>query len=601
LSKRLSKSTIAIFTIIAIAAVSLSIASDQYSNYSSSEILKISSSEVRSNSQIQAHDLANVLVNKMLGVSNNLQVLSHAPSVKNKDVQNAAVLFTAARQSTGNFSSSYFWVDKDGKLVWADTFSSNSTLAKRYVGDDRSFRDYYSVPKSTLRPYYSTVVDSVDGIPRMYVAYPIISNSQDGKPTFDGVIAAAFNLDTLGKFLQAQLSPGLQSSTGMIDRNGIILYSANETFIGKDIFGNQFQALLPADIKDTFDNVIRESLTGKPGAVDFTYRGNTSTIAYEPVLIQGNDFAILYVVAPHQLAGDVVSLIDQQRNFNIAVIGAVASVAISIAIVVLLWNKGLTKTVQQRTEELRNANESLQDSNKQLASANAQLEVNEKMQREFINIAAHELRTPTQAILGYSELFDMNQEGKEDAIKAIARNANRLERLTNDILDVTRIEGNSLSLSKESFDLSEVILTAIDDAKSQLSNGDINFVFAKPEQAVFVFADKTRINQVISNLLSNAIKFTRHGTITVKLDQSGDTAVISVIDSGSGIHPDMQARLFTKFASKSQTGTGLGLYISKSIIEAHGGMILGGNNKQDSGATFSFTLPLNTADKQSKV
>jgi len=230
----------------------------------------------------------------------------------------------------------------------------------------------------------------------------------------------------------------------------------------------------------------------------------------------------------------------------------------------------------------------LAESIKQLGTANEQLAVNEKMQREFINIAAHELRTPTQAILGYSELFDMRDEGKEEIIKAIARNANRLERLTNDILDVTRIEGNALSLSKEKFNLNEVILAAIDDTKSQLSNGDINFVYQQPTGPVIVLADKVRITQVISNLLGNSIKFTKHGTVTVSLEQSNGNATVAVRDTGTGIHPDMQSRLFSKFASKSQTGTGLGLYIPKNIIEAHGGQIRGENNAEN-GAMFTFT------------
>ncbi|TLY06684.1 MAG: HAMP domain-containing histidine kinase, partial [Thaumarchaeota archaeon] len=208
-----------------------------------------------------------------------------------------------------------------------------------------------------------------------------------------------------------------------------------------------------------------------------------------------------------------------------------------------------------------------------------------------INIAAHELRTPTQAIIGFSELFELRPEEREESMKAVARNATRLERLTNDILDVTKIEGKSLTLNKEKFNISEVVSAAVDDAKRQIANGDVRLIYQEPKE-ILVEGDKERITQVISNLLRNAIKFTKKGSIFVLSEEKGNEVVVSVVDSGSGIDPEIQPRLFTKFTSKSQTGTGLGLFISRSIIEAHGGKITGTNNKEGAGATFTFTLPL---------
>lgn len=224
--------------------------------------------------------------------------------------------------------------------------------------------------------------------------------------------------------------------------------------------------------------------------------------------------------------------------------------------------------------------------------------MNDKMQREFINIAAHELRTPTQAILGYSELFDMRPEERDEAMKAVARNAFRLQRLTNVILDVTRIEGNSLELSKETFNISDVIFAALEDAKRQVVNGGVKLVYLEPKD-IIVEADKARITQVVYDLLNNAIKFTKKGSISVKVVKTpGKKEVaVSVTDSGAGIHKDVQARLFTKFTSKSQTGTGLGLFISKSIVEAHDGKIMARNNDEGRGATFTLTLPIDLTDK----
>lgn len=237
---------------------------------------------------------------------------------------------------------------------------------------------------------------------------------------------------------------------------------------------------------------------------------------------------------------------------------------------------------------------------KQLASANEQLDEHDRLQQEFINVAAHELRTPVQPLLGIAELIsDKMEVEKADQVQVskqevdmLVRNARRLEKLTQNILNVTRIEGNKLVLNKEKFDLNIKIQNTINDMKAGLDkktkNIIINFTAGEP---IYVEADKTRIYEVIYNLLSNAIKFTQKGTIDISLMREGNFAKVAVKDSGKGIDPEVMPKLFTRFASKSESGTGLGLYISKSIIEAHGGKIWAENNKDGRGATLSFSLP----------
>jgi two-component system sensor histidine kinase VicK len=275
-----------------------------------------------------------------------------------------------------------------------------------------------------------------------------------------------------------------------------------------------------------------------------------------------------------------------------------------------------------------------------LRMANIKLEGNEKVMKEFINIAAHELRTPIQPLLGLSEVvrdrilnlakqlqsweqeevvYRQLQDDASPAIPArsdsnyrssslassieeiigmvdvVNRNAKRLEKLTSSLLDVSRIENNkSLGLSKENFNLVQKIRNVIYDIKS--SQGEkadaIEIVYHAPDEPIMIEADKTRIYEVVSNLLRNAIKFTDSGTITITSRLEGKNAIISIKDTGRSIDPELMPRLFTKFASKSETGTGLGLYLSKKIIEAHDGKIWAENNKDEKGATFAFTLPL---------
>ena len=224
------------------------------------------------------------------------------------------------------------------------------------------------------------------------------------------------------------------------------------------------------------------------------------------------------------------------------------------------------------------------------------LKVHDKMQKEFINVAAHELRTPVQPILGLSEVLlskKGNIEDYIDLVSAINRNAKRLQHLTEDILDVTRIESHTLILHKEEVDVCEKILNVIDDTKDQINDpGKLRVVFYQPKNPVYVSADKTRLYQVIANLLNNAIKFTKEGTISINVeDKENSQVTISVKDTGAGISPEIAPRLFTKFVTTSDAGTGLGLYLSKSIVDAHGGKMWAQNNPGKVGATFGFTFP----------
>ena len=227
-------------------------------------------------------------------------------------------------------------------------------------------------------------------------------------------------------------------------------------------------------------------------------------------------------------------------------------------------------------------------------AANEELRKAHEMQKEFIDIASHEMKTPTQAILGFTELVETHPEKSGEMIPAIKRNAERLQRLTNDILDVARIESQTLKLNKERVNIYDKIRNAIKDLENQIpSPSALRISFDCPKEPVYVHADKFRLYGVLTNLLNNAVKFTRKGIIvaTVNVKDKKDV-IVSVKDSGAGIHPEILPRLFTKFATKSDTGTGLGLFISKGIVEAHGGKIWAENNSDGRGTTFYFTLPL---------
>jgi len=281
----------------------------------------------------------------------------------------------------------------------------------------------------------------------------------------------------------------------------------------------------------------------------------------------------------------------------------------------------------------------------ELQKLNEQLEQKDQLKDEFINIAAHELRAPIQPIVGLSDVLRLRRlrtnrassigvetakrsSDEEQFLEAILRNAKRLQALSENILDITKIESRTLKLKKEKFNINEKIKNVIEDIKSK--DDEIAIIFEQKEDPIIVEADSIRIYQVISNLLNNALKSSRicidtgdnystdydkSSTITVltttkkfisNIYKNGNTGkssfsnnhndevIVSIKDRGIGIDPDIQDKLFSKFATKSDTGSGLGLYICKGIVEAHGGRIWAENNIDGKGATFYFSLPLNS-------
>jgi signal transduction histidine kinase len=531
-----------------------------------------------------------------------------------------------------------------------------------YKGINLGHRDYFQIPKQNGTLYTSTVIESNDNVSRIYISSPITRNnntelldpavnlpqSKNNSISFKGVVVASIAAKTLGSFLESQLHSKFNGEIGFLDRDGTIIYSPNQTFIGKDYFGAEFQSFLKTSLKDnaeTLNNILRKALVAESGVDEFSFENSTTTIAYQSVIVPGspgqeNRIGTLFITVPHTLAAGVTSLITTQNLVNFAIIFAIVSISIIVAIILIRWNQILKNVVDQKTSQLR-------DSILKLEKANEVLQSHDKMQKEFINVAAHELRTPTQAISGNLELIEMiylpsiletsiNQDeitrefenlvGNKDklaefrlAVLSTYRNSQRLEKLVNDILDTSRIESNSLDLHKESFNLNKKIENVIKDISNKTHkykepNNPIEIGFEPQQDPINVFADKIRIFEVLSNLLNNAIKFSNDKPITISARKvkknnkhftssdkenrdvrdikDADIVIVSVIDRGNGIDREILPLLFTKFATKSNQGTGLGLYIAKNIIEAHGGQIWAQDNADGKGTTFLFSLPL---------
>ena len=251
----------------------------------------------------------------------------------------------------------------------------------------------------------------------------------------------------------------------------------------------------------------------------------------------------------------------------------------------------------------------LRESNEMLSQQYEKVKESEKMKSEFINIAAHELRTPIQPILGVTDTMYSMVKDKEqrELLDIVTRNAKRLKRLSENLLDVTKIESQSLMLKKENLNLNILISEVLKEYVHKKSNKQmvkIVYDFKCKNDDIMVEGDRVRLAQVISNLVDNAIKFTplynNQQTIFVIVDRKKEEgkeeqAIVSIKDTGNGISKEVLSKLFSKFTtSDSSTGTGLGLYICKNIVEAHGGKIWATNNKKNGkegvGSTFTFSL-----------
>jgi signal transduction histidine kinase len=507
--------------------------------------------------------------------------------------------------------------------------ASNSSSARGSlapIGNDLSFRPWVREARDTFKPVFSEGFEHL-GEYRVIMTNPVIDRETKQYLGLVGVsIPTVPFFDHYGNVHDINS----QFLVALDQKNTLLAVGAEENLVGLDFFGGTVQDFINHD--PTLNKITTELLQGKAGSEVYDYGTGERLTTYQPIYVADRPTYFLQVVTPTDTIYSQIDPILTRESERLALFLAGPTGASAILIIfLLLWNSSLGKEVKKRTREL-------QESNRLLGVSNEQLSERDRMQNEFINIAAHEMRTPIQPILGLSDIILQRilniakqlQRKEEEVVyeqirdsssvptrsnsifrsslslsvdklipmvEIINRNAKRLEKLTNNLLDVTRFENNkSLDLSKEQFDIDSVIRDSIIDASQHIGKKNIKFSYVPVEdsQQVIIKADRTRIAQVLMNLLDNSINSSQEGiiSVTTAIDPDANSITVSVKDAGSGINPDILPRLFSKFATASEKGTGLGLYISKKIIEAHGGKIWAENNKDGKGATFSFTLTL---------
>lgn len=621
---KLPRRSYVLLAILIVCSGILSFFSYYYSSLAARQIVELASEDIRSNAKIQAHDLGSILSNALSSVATNLGILTTFQETVGGNIENP--ILDIVQQSSSGLFVQYLQLNRDGQTLWPNSSSTSSnytnfifsTVAEQVLDDfnnESRDSDNNNILQSSL--FLSNAIrEPATDKTYSLMLYPQIENSNYTDDSVSGiftreVMAALIGFDhdnnNRASMLNRQSSEVRQNIVLLADSENVILESNNNSLIGMPISHYFNQMTIPDSALDnksssseSFAAQVQASVqtdASEPLSLDGMLDGNKMSLISEPIYLGDKHVWTLYVLAPHLLTHDVNALFDLQNNFSSLMIILIGVIAFVIAMIILLWNKGLEEVVSQRTADLRKMNNFL-------LSANERLKVHDLMQKEFLNIASHEMKTPTQTILLHSNLLSISSALGHESIEAIIRNATRLQKLVNDILDITRIESKSLKLNKERLNLNEIIVPVLEEYSSQVDSGRLTIQY-EASCNIYAHGDKARITQVISNLLDNAIKFTKEGFISISTTPIDDDYVlVSITDTGPGIDSKVFPRIFDKFVTKSEHGIGLGLYISKSIIEAHGGKICAHNNKDvnknckfniyhpqmNEGSTFSFTL-----------
>jgi signal transduction histidine kinase len=555
-----------------------------------------------------------------------LELLAREPALQNGELgtQEASELL---KQAESDINSQITSIDTLGLLNSSNILANISPDEyRKYIGLDRSQTEYVQEVNRSWQPYISSGFTGALGRYIIAIGVPI-TNLETGRHV--GIITTApltiQFFERYGNILNINTQYILA-----VDRNGKYLTAAPPELVGKDFFGEEVQKLTKGnqDVYRLYENAVKFD---EPGSTVFDAGDGEHLATAYPVVYgsQGQIMTVILSTPTAAIYSEIENALFIQKLQTIIILTAATSATSALIFLILRRNAALERKIEKRTSELRTANEELRN--------------HDRIQKDFINIAAHELRTPIVPILNLSELLysdlllnsnvkgqqqqqeEEQQNEKLQMLQTILRNANRLLQLSEDILDVTRIESNTLKLRKERLNLDDIILNVVEDYRKQIKNDNVKLIYEPANSVTLIEADRRRLIQVISNLLNNAIKFTKEGTITVSAtiqrsdvdrrngrnegaaaEEEEEELIIAVKDTGSGIDPELMPRLFTKFATKSYQGTGLGLYISKCIVEAHGGRMWAENNNDHSdngkhqGATFYFTLPVLDMNEQTR-
>jgi signal transduction histidine kinase len=522
-----------------------------------------------------------------------------------------------------------FIVDKNNT---AAAFIVPKGQTEPFFGSDNiSIEDIVHNARTKLVPAFSNGFSGLDGKYRIAITYPILNRDTQ---EYIGCIVALIPTTQFFEHYGNVNDPNSEYLTSY-DRNGTYLSNPSQDLIGVNILDHKIQQLIKYN--NNFNDLISKViLNGQASQVIYNYGMGENLATGYPVLEQGKPTYFVFVdTSTSDIYSQINGVLFLERIEMFSLLAGTTAAITFLIVFLLKWSSSLDREVKRRTTELEKINS-------QLTSVNKQLEDNDKIQKQFINIAAHELRTPLQPIISYSALALKGQVNKNEAINTILKHADRLNTLTSDLLEIIRIENGKLPYKREKTDINQLILEIVSEKAKEndsilintrdsnnsnkpreVAEGHRIISYEQPgvqaqitieldlePEVQEMYVDRTRIAEVLSRIIDNAIDFTNKDKIKIethyllnnrKGTSTNDITEIKISDNGPGIPEDVLPSLFGKFVTKSiltkgsKWGSGLGLVISKAIIIAHKGEITAHNNDYG-GATITIVLPNDTTN-----
>ncbi len=454
-------------------------------------------------------------------------------------------------------------------------------IHKRERPGNKTISDVFERAKINRETYITNPLTLLEGGLGSFIWTPVY---KDGE--YKGMVLAIIKIsDISNRFLKNYASPGIY----MIDNHGTILYYNS----GKYPVGKNYLTMLN-DTNPPLRQILKEQINGTEGT-GYYFEENKSDkklIAYSPIRWRDQKWSIAVFSPESEVEAMIYSVYVKQVLFIGAAIGFILLGSISIIVLLSGWNKSLELEVAKKTSELKNSNELLQNANIKLTEL-------DKLKSYFLSMVSHELKTPLTAVKTSSEFLlesDPDPNTKKEILELIIKSIDRLTRMVNDLLDISRIESGRMKYKKEIVDLRYVINTAVESIKKEAQNKGLALKTDIPENLSKIQADKDKLIQVFLNLLSNALKFTnRNGYVEIKAIEFEKNIEVHVKDNGVGIPLEELDKIFDKFyqvdntSTRSYGGSGIGLAITKGIVEEHGGTIRV-ESKPGNGSDFIVTL-----------
>ncbi|WP_415282325.1 ATP-binding protein [Candidatus Nitrososphaera sp. FF02] len=468
-------------------------------------------------------------------------------------------------------------LDGQGVVAWA------SPDAPWQQGADLSGYGWAAQTESGLAPVFAGEIMPETGEYVLVLTLPVIQGG-----TYAGQLVEFVPAESITGYVQPRLDES--QILQIVDRDAVYVVHPDPAMVKQSFHSEEGQAAVESseELNGLVERVV-EQQAARSGSAVYRVEGEELFTVAASVPVGGATAYYMLVTSPATLFSDDINAVLATQRIQAFSILAGTSVSVIILAVFVNRTVSLDREVRRRTSELEASNRTVTQQKAELERANEELKKLDNMKDEFLNVAAHELRTPITPILMAADALGESL-GKRPDVRMLVRNAKKLEQLVQNVLDLARIDNNSFTLSREQVNLGELVYSIVEDFNGQMDDGRGKKI-AYETVDVQVDVDRVRVTQVLSNILNNAIKFTKEGQITVAVEKDASSAVVSVRDSGKGIDAEIMPKLFQKFATKSEGGTGLGLYISKNIVEAHGGRIWAENNPSG-GATFYFSLPL---------